>query len=136
MEIPCKWRPIDEYGLTPESADKKEGRYHGSMFWDVKGFGSKRWVVAGYLEADINSYLKEGIPEKQLVEACLQYLNQPPPRRKFQKKQAKPLYGHLEYYRHKIKEDGIEVLVITDQKKNARFWSEGAVLTYETRKVK
>ena len=130
MEIACKWKPVCEYGFSDEE-DKKEGRYHGSMFWDVKGFGSKRWVVAGHLDLgpELREQLSLGVPEKELVEACLQFLNQPPPRKKFQRKNSKPLYGHLEYYRHKVKKDSIEVLVITDQKKNARFWSEGTVIS-------
>lgn len=129
MEIPCRWKPVSEYGFSEEE-EKKEGRYHGSMFWDVKGFGSKRWVVAGKLDLDqeMQKQLHQGVPERELVEACLQFLNQPPPRKKFQRKSPKPLYGNLEYYRHKVKKDCIEVLVITDQKKNEHFWSEGAMV--------
>jgi hypothetical protein len=129
MEISCKWKPIDEYILA-DSGEKKEGRYHGSMFWNIKGFGSKRWVVAGYLDVpDCQQYLDEGISEREMVECCLAHLNQPPPRRKFQRKQPNSLYGHLEYYKHKITPDGIEVLVITNERKNSRFWSEGTAIS-------
>ena len=127
MEISCKWKPIDEY-LLPGNGEKKDGRYHGSMFWNIKGFGIRKWVVAGYIEGNYQQYLDEGIPEKEVVEGCLTHLNQPPPRRKFQRKQPDSLYGHLEYYRHKITPGGIEVLVITNQRKNNRFWSEGSVV--------
>jgi len=128
--ISCKWKPIEEYGFATENANKRDGRYHGSMFWDVKGFGSKRWVVAGHLDLDtgLKQHLDQGVPERQLVEACLQFLNQPPAREKFQRKTSRPRYGHLEYYRHRLKKDCIEVLVITDQKKNDRFWSQGAIV--------
>ena len=126
MEIACKWKAIDEYGFTTPG-ERKEGRYHGSMFWNIKGFGTKKWVVGGYIEGDFQEHLDKGMAEKELVEACLAHLNQPPPRRKFQRKQPDSQYGHLEYYRHKITPGGIEVLVITNQRKNNRFWSEGSV---------
>jgi len=128
--VPCKWKPVEEYGFAARDEKKRDGRYHGSMFWDVKGFGSKRWVVAGQLDldAELKQRLDQGVPERQLVEACLQFLNQPPPREKFQRKTSRPLYGNLEYYRHRLKKDCIEVLVITDQKKNDRFWSEGTIV--------
>lgn len=127
MEIPCKWKPIEEFSLRNE--EKKYGRYHGSMFWNVKGFGLKRWVVGGYLEVDYEELKSDGLTEKEIVEGCLAYLNRPPPRQKFQRKEGKPLYGCLEYYKHKITPDGIEVLVITNERKNRRFWSEGAVVS-------
>ena len=127
MEISCKWKLIDEYMLS-DGGEKKEGRYHGSMFWNIKGFGIKKWVVVGYIEGDYQQYLDEGIPEKEVVEGCLSHLNQPPPRRKFQRKQPNSMYGYLEYYKHKITPAGIEVLVITNERKNKRFWSEGTVV--------
>jgi len=128
MEIACSWKPIDEYGFGSAKDEKKDGRYHGSMFWDVKGFGTKRWVVGGYLKGDFQKYLDGGLSEKEVVEGCLAHLNLPPPRKKFHKKQPNSLYGYLEYYKHKIIPDAIEVLVITDERKNKRFWSEGSVV--------
>ena len=126
MEIPCKWKPIDEF--TPKNEEKRAGRYHGSMFWNIKGFGSKRWVVGGYLEVDYQDLQSQGLSEKEIVEGCLAFLNRPPLRKKFQRKEGNPLYGCLEYYKHKCVPGAIEILATTNQRKNRHFWSEGPLL--------
>lgn len=131
-EIACELKDITEYS-SPQGNDMKKGRYHGSMFWDVKGFGLKRWVVGAYLDVDYLSYVKYGMAKEEIVQSCLNYLNKTPARRKFQKKATKPLYGNLEVYKHYLKTDTagmpfIEVLLITNQRKNENFWSEGIKL--------
>ena len=133
-EIECDLREVAEfyeYGDTPE--EKKKGRYHGSMFWSIKGFGKKRWVVGAYLDVDYIPYLKQGLEKGEIVQLCLNHLNKPPKRKKFQKKTERPLYGSLESYSYRFGVgDGtangnrfIEVLLITDQRKNKNFWGEG-----------
>jgi len=130
-EIECDLRDMAEfyeYADTPE--EKKKGRYHGSMFWSIRGFGEKRWVVGAYLDVDYAPYLKQGLERDEIVQLCLNHLNRPPKRQKFQKKTEKPLYGSLEVYSHKFRANElgnrfIEVLLITDQRKNKNFWGEG-----------
>lgn len=131
-EITCELKDIAEYSEN-QRGDVKKGRYHGSMFWDVKGFGSRRWVVGAYLDVDYASYMKYGMGKDEIIQACLNHLNRAPPRKKFQKTTKKPLYGDLEVYRGTLKVDDrgkpfIEVLLITNQRKNKNFWSEGIKL--------
>jgi len=64
------------------------------------------------------------------VEGCVEYLNQPPERKKYEKKNLVPPYGTLSLYQYTFKKDHvgrdyIEVLLITDQKKNKNFWGKG-----------
>tara|TARA_B100001250_G_scaffold384211_1_gene378795 strand:- start:236 stop:622 length:387 start_codon:yes stop_codon:yes gene_type:complete len=124
--IKCELVPI----LSSESSNTKPrfGRYHGSCFWDVKNFGSKKWVVAAYIKVEDSSLL-EGATTEMIARGCVEYLNQPPPRKKYAKRIPKPKYGALEYYSARIveKEDGkyISALLVTDTRKNKLFWGKG-----------
>lgn len=126
--ISCEWREIPEFFYSREGQPKKKARYHGSVFSQVGGFGSKKWVICGYLDIDYSPYLKEGLSEEEIARRCIEYLNKPPERKKYQKKKTKPLYGNLSLYDYKFKNDGapyIEVVVVTDERKNKNFWGQG-----------
>lgn len=126
--IPCEWREIYEFLYSKKGQPKKKARYHGSIFSKVKGFGSKRWVVCGYLDVDYVPYLEEGLSEEEIARRCIEHLNKPPARKKYQKKKLKPMYGNLSLYSYKLKNDGepyIEVVVVTDERKNKNFWGQG-----------
>ena len=84
--IPCEWREIYEFLYSKKGQPKKKARYHGSIFSKVKGFGSKRWVVCGYLDVDYVPYLEEGLSEEEIARRCIEHLNKPPARKKYQKK--------------------------------------------------
>ena len=130
--IECSLRLMGEYGaaLPDYSKRKRLGRYHGSNF-HFKGYGIKKWVIGVYIDVDYKQHLEEETSEEDIVLRCIQYLNQPPPRKKYQKKKSQPLYGNIDeiplLFRLKEDEDGtyIEALLITDQKKNKKFWGSG-----------
>ena len=132
--IECALRSQEEYHnvLPGYNTTKKLGRYHGSNF-NFKTFGTTQWVVGAYIKVDHSKYLEEGLTEEGIIRGCIEYLNQPPPRKKYQKKKPQPLYGMLEemphYYRLKADSEGeyIEVLLITDQRKNEQFWGTGGI---------
>jgi len=70
--------------------------------------------------------------EREVVEGCINYLNLAPPRKKYAKREPKPPYGKLELYRYYVKEQDpltkktrVQVLLLTDQRKNKNFWREG-----------
>jgi hypothetical protein len=140
MEIECRLRPTQEYGsvLPSWNPDKtKFGRYHGSSWSGIPGFGTKKWVVGVWIEADIEQYLSEGYTEEEIVAGCLRYLNKPPPRKKYSRRQARPLYGALDEMpaRWRIaaktfsdaseEKMYIQAFIITDRRKNRYFWGEG-----------
>ena len=135
--IECSLREQSEYGsLLPDcSKRKKQGKYHGSNFYNsVPGFGVKKWVVGVYIDVDYGQHL-DSMSEEEVVRHCIEFLNQPPPRKKYQKKKSQPLFGNIEKVplRFNFKEDSdgtfIEALLVTDQKKNKKFWGAGGIGT-------
>ena len=86
--IECDLLSIPEYGskLTPLVSGKtKKGRYHGSVFPSVKFFGTKKWVVATYIELEDETLLDK-MELQDVIDGCFEKLNTPPPRKSMQKK--------------------------------------------------
>ena len=79
--------------------------------------------VGVYINVDYDQHLYD-ISEEEIVKRCIEYLNQPPPRKKYQKKKPQPLYGNLdpEALKYWTGEDSegkyIGGLLVTDQRKN------------------
>ena len=128
--IECSLRDQKEYGeLLPDWNTKtRKGRYHGSNF-AVEGFGHSCWAIGVYINVDHGRYLEEGMAELEGVEGCIEYLNQPPPRKKYQKRKSVPLYGKLSVHRFRLREDEggefIEAILMTDKRKNKLLWGTG-----------
>ena len=131
--IECFLREQSEYGslLPDRSKKKREGKYHGSEFYsNVAGYGVKKWVVGVYIDIDYSQHLDD-MSEEEIVKECIQFLNEPPARKKYQKKKPQPLYGNLdpEPVQYWIDEDSegrfIGALLATDQRKNKKFWGVG-----------
>tara|TARA_B100000676_G_C17583066_1_gene583024 strand:+ start:174 stop:596 length:423 start_codon:yes stop_codon:yes gene_type:complete len=132
--IPCElldlreWEGILAYDSEEE---RRKGRYHGSFFHNVDEFGVKKWVVGGYILVDWEELREKGSTPEEIVQGCLKFLNQPPPRKKFQRRRRKPLYGNLDQIpvrfklREKKEKSCIEILFVTDKRKCKQFWGEG-----------
>jgi len=135
--IPCNFRMLPEWSHVRgrEKEKKKAGVYHGSFFHDIPAFGRSCWVVLGEIDIDFGAHCDRGnISEREVVEACVNYLNLPPPRKKYAKRQPQPPYGKLELYKYYVKEEDpgtnktrVQILLITDQRKNKNFWREGVM---------
>jgi hypothetical protein len=52
------------------------------------------------IKIDFEIYESQGYTREQILQGCINYLNLAPPRKKYAKKQTKPLYGKLKL--HKI----------------------------------
>lgn len=128
--IPCKLRELTEYNKvlpTWNPNKKRKGRYTSSFYGNV---GKKRYCVISYIDGNFDNYYNEGYTDRQVLEGCIEFLNTPPPRKKYAKKTPKPLYGNLELIKFQRKEDsshGVYFVVVlkTDQKKNRNFWGIG-----------
>tara|TARA_R110000824_G_scaffold58132_5_gene157488 strand:+ start:1242 stop:1631 length:390 start_codon:yes stop_codon:yes gene_type:complete len=123
--IKCKLREMSD-GRGPTL---KKGRYHGSNFWDIKGFGKEKWVIAAYIDFDQDS-APPWMDEDAIALACVDYLNSPPERKKYEKQRATSLYGTLGIYQHALKtrsggETYFEVLLTTNERRNDNFWGKG-----------
>ena len=132
IKIKCELLPMKEYPGA-QSQKLRYGKYHRSNFWNVKGFGRKKWVVAFKMRVKVEDTLGN-LSEKQLLKSCMKILNTPPPRKKYAKKQPRPKYGTLELYDAKRStgtdpshecERVYSVLAIVDTNKNKLFWGRG-----------
>lgn len=135
--IPCELLERSQYaGMLPnyEPENKRRGTYHGSVWHDVSGWGVNRWVVMAILDVDHKSLIEGGMTMEEVLSGCFAYLNQPPERKKYQRRRRKPLYGNIEPYphRHGVKTvDGKEyiwVALVTDKRKSKHFFGEGQKL--------
>ena len=124
----CELLAVDEY-LGTHSEKKKYGKYHATNFWNIKGFGQKKWVVG--LRVKLGEIPSPDFTDKQIMEACLRYLNTPPAKKKYAKKEPLPKYGHLVFYKgNRIRSESgtdhiFSMLVIVDKQKNKYFWGKG-----------
>ena len=123
-KIECTLGELDEFASL-SSKKKRFGRYHGSMFWSLPGFGQNRWVVGANIDLDSTPSAEMSVNE--VAEACLAHLNTPPPRKKYAKKQPKPRYGHLELLQAQFSgsRKKLSVLLVTTRRKNRFFWGKG-----------
>ncbi len=126
-EIKCSLVPRTEYTILNRGKTKC-GRYLSSCFWDVPEYGSKKWAVGVYIKVEDQSLLNTS-SAKEVASACVNYLNVPPKRKKYGKKQPVPKYGNLELYSAKVikknKETLISAVVLTGQRKHKLFWGKG-----------
>ena len=129
--IECQLRELGEfqYVLSRETTKKKRKGYYSHSVLPVQGLGRDKWPVVVKIDVDYEKYIEEGLTEDEVINQCIDFLNQAPPRKKYAKKKPKPLYGHLEIYKAYLKEDEdgkyIEAELTTDQRKNKNFWREG-----------
>jgi hypothetical protein len=128
--IECKLREFYEFAtVIPSLKGKKRCGFYSSSIFPISDYGRRKWVVVTHIEVDHKKYLSEGLSESQICQLCIDFLNQPPSRKKYAKKKPKPPYGNLQIYKAKFKEDEngkfIEAEIVTDQRKNKNFWREG-----------
>ncbi len=135
--IACSLLKRTQYaGLLPDYEPdlKRCGTYHSSVWHEVEEWGHKKWVVGAYLEVDYEKHQEDGKSMEEILAGCIAHLNQPPPRKKYQRRLKNPLYGNLSPMpiRWWFKEvDGIKcvgVLIVTDKRKCRHFWGEGQKL--------
>lgn len=129
--IECDLLSIPEYGIKISTSDNdkfRKGRYHGSMFPDVKNFGTKNWVVATYIELKDESLLDK-MELQDIIDGCFEKLNTAPPRKKYAKKDPQPKYGRIEPHKVAVVNKGskrlLSALIITDKRKSKFFWGKG-----------
>jgi len=122
---------MTEYGkVLPDwnPAKEKSGRYSSSR-WSSK-VSKGKYPVMVYVDGDFDSHFDEGLLPEEVAYACVNFLNTPPPRKKYAKRTPKPLYGTLNVVRQHLKRDEennayFEMVLSTDQRKNKNFWGTG-----------
>ena len=132
--IECSLRQMEEYGsLLPNwSEGKKSGIYLGSNYV-YPMYGAKRWAIGVYVDVEYDKHREQGLSDEEIVKQCVEFLNEPPARKKYQKKKPVPTYGVLDdaahLFRFKRDEAGtyIEMTLMTNQRKNKNFWGIGLI---------
>ena len=129
--IECEFVPITQHGLvSKETGEKKHGLYSSSMY-AIEGINWDKWVAIAYLKADFDTYRKQGLKDREILQRCLNYLNIVPERKKYAKKQPTAKYGKLSLFKEDIQftnKFGYECAILiftTDQRKCELFWGEG-----------
>ena len=126
--VACSLIPRAEWDAsTYNDKEKRVGRYHGSYFPGVPQLWIKNWVVVVDIDVDVRKLQDEGNSIDEIAQGCVNFLNLAPPRKKYAKKELKPLYGKLRLYKVcKVSDGRIQALLITDKQKSKLFWGEGA----------
>jgi hypothetical protein len=126
--IPCQLIPRPQWNQqTLDTGEQRFGSYHGSFFPGVPQLWIKNWAVVTSIKVDFDEYGKQGLTKEQVLQGCVNYLNLAPPRKKYAKKQTKPLYGRLRLHKIcKLGDNTAQVILITDKQKSKYFWGEGA----------
>lgn len=134
-EFKCRFMDMHEFmslGFSGENNDETRlARYHSSNFWSVDGFAVNRWVIGGYIQINWKQLMDEGYSIEDIYRGCIKHLNNPPERRKFEKRITKPLFGILQPEpvkvtpREKNGKEVLEVLAVTNKRKSPHVWGEG-----------
>lgn len=146
-EFKCSFTDIRQYSCVSPThlengSEVRMARYHGSNFWEIKGFGVSRWVIGGYIAVDWHSLMEEGYTVEDIFKGCVKFLNKPPERRRFQKRISKPLFGILQPEAVKLtarEKDGqrvLEVLAVTNKRKSKYVWGEGQSVPTKVKRSK
>ena len=146
-EFKCNFTEIRQYDCVSPThlengSDVRMARYHGSNFWNIKGFGVSRWVIGGYIAVDWHNLMEQGYTVEDIFKGCVKFLNKPPERRKFQKRISKPLFGILHpeavklTAREKNGQKVLEVLAVTNKRKSKYVWGEGQTVPTKVKRSK
>ena len=137
--IECKFRTRREFELSV-SEKEKLGKYHSSFFYKVPGFGRDKWVIVAEIDVLGEDCILDEHSLDWVAEECITYLNQPPVRKRKTKKKPKLPYGNLEVHKASLKRDKsgnyMQVLLVTDERKNKHFWGKGVATLVRSHKRK
>ena len=137
--IECSLQPIAFKYLKSEDKKPKYGIYLQSMYWNVKGYGKKVWMVAVKISLPDYGNVKELYETNdEIIQKCVEFLNTPPKSKYGKKRRRQPLYGKFRDEPHSFKlkvKNGkpiIQALLVTERRKSKYFWGEGQKANYST----
>lgn len=123
--IECKFTQINEFSHVKNEITRS-GRYAQSTY-SLNKYGKNSYVVLAYIEADIEKHRSSGVSDEQIIQRCVNYLNQSE-KKKGKKEGFKP-YGNLQLYNYRVinkyNKDLFVVELVTDHKSNENFWGVG-----------
>jgi len=132
--IKCTLQPIvRKYCPTEGDKKPKYGIYLQQMYWDVKGYGKKVWMVAVRIDLDYDKAKETCETNDEIVQKCVEFLNTPLKSKYGKRRKRKSLYTfEMPAYSYKIVEkDGTKIIsakLKTKERKNKYFWGSGISL--------
>jgi len=124
MEIECSLKEFGPFepSFSYDGEKKKLGRYEGGTMPN-KDYGDKKWSVAAriIMPRSLTEFKEQGMTEKQIVEACVKFLNKKPYRKR------KLPYGNLACRYFIFHDTEISVSLMTNDRNNKNFWGRGTI---------
>tara|TARA_R110002073_G_scaffold170749_3_gene327787 strand:+ start:547 stop:936 length:390 start_codon:yes stop_codon:yes gene_type:complete len=128
--LECALQPmISKYPLPNESNKPKYGVYLQSMYWGIKGYAKKVWVVAVKINLDYDKAKEEYETDDEIVRKCIEFLNVPPKSKYGRRRQRRPLYTfEPDPHDYEITETHISAKLKIRDRKNKHFWKTGPLV--------
>tara|TARA_R110000824_G_scaffold157529_1_gene330975 strand:+ start:680 stop:1090 length:411 start_codon:yes stop_codon:yes gene_type:complete len=128
--IECNLQSVVSKYFGNEDKKPRNGVYLQSMYWDIKGYGKKIWVVAVKIELDYKKAKEEYESDDVIVQKCIEFLNVPPKSKYGKRRKRKPLYTFEALpHSYTIVEKGDKIVISarlkTRERKNKYFWKSG-----------
>ena len=129
--IECFLQPLKLKYSKNQDGKQKHGMYMQTMYWSIKGYGKKTWLVAVNINLDYDKAKDLYESDDEIIEKCIEYLNTPPKSKYGKRRKRKPLYTFdIKPYSYKIIENEsgkklISARLITKEQKNKYFWKSG-----------
>jgi len=101
------------------------------MYWNVKGYGKKVWMVAVKISLPDYGNVKELYETNdEIIQKCVEFLNTPPKSKYGKRRKRKPLYTFdtIPYSYDITSENETAVITArlkTKNQKNKLFWKSG-----------
>lgn len=127
--IECKLQPVTSRYNTTDKNKTKHGTYLQTMYWGIKGYGKKNWLVAVNIELDYDE-AKKDFSDDEIIKKCIEFLNAPQKSKYGRKRMRKSLYSFdPQPYSYKVIEKNNKKIfyarLITKEQKNKNFWNTG-----------
>jgi len=129
--IECFLQPLKLKYSKNQDGKQKHGMYMQTMYWSIKGYGKKTWLVTVNIDLDYDKAKELYESDDEIIEKCIEYLNTPPKSKYGKRRKRKPLYTFdIKPYSYKIieNESGKKIIsarLTTKEQKNKYFWKSG-----------
>ena len=128
--IECCLQPVVSKYYNTHENKPRFGIYLQDMYWGIKGYGKKNWLVSVKIELEYKQAKKEYSSDDEIVKGGIEYLNAPQKSKYGKKRMRKSLYSFDAFpYTYKIIEKNnkkiIAAKLITKEQKNKHFLNSG-----------
>lgn len=129
--IECEFVPVQQHMLVSTLDSATKSGFYTSSCYRLEDRDALKWPVLAYLKADFDKYRAAEIPDREILQRCMNYLNALDLKKVAGKKDLEPKYGKLSLAKEEIKftkKFGYECAILifcTDNRKCEHFWGTG-----------